>query len=140
MINFYDLAPTMRAVFSSLFFLTLCGGIYLISTMFKRRHSLSRSLIPVFTLVNCIISFLYLTEIRAGKQSKASPAIVEGFCRLPLIVPILLLIVTIVLYIYVLIRRYNYRQKYLTRSSIKEGLDKISSGLCFYHKTAALCL
>ena len=140
MINFCDLAPTMRAVFSSLFFLTLCGGIYLISTMFKRRHSLSRSLIPVFTLVNGIISFLYLTEIRAGKQSKASPAIVEGFCRLPLIVPILLLIVTIVLYIYVLIRRYNYRQKYLTRSSIKEGLDKISSGLCFYHKNGRIVL
>ncbi|MBO5967963.1 MAG: hypothetical protein J6S14_05640 [Clostridia bacterium] len=140
MINFYYLAPTMRAVFSSLFFLTLCGGIYLISTMFKRRHSLSRSLIPVFTLVNGIISFLYLTEIRAGKQSKASPAIVEGFCRLPLIVPILLLIVTIVLYIYVLIRRYNYRQKYLTRSSIKAGLDKISSGLCFYHKNGRIVL
>ncbi len=132
MINFYDLAPTMRTVFSSLFFLTLCGGIYLILTTFRRRRNFSRSLIPVFTLANGIIALLYLTEIRAVKQSKAPPEIVESICRLPLIVPTLLLIVSIAFYIYVLIRRNNYRKKYLTRSSIKEGLDKISSGLCFY--------
>ena len=57
MITFFDLAPTMRTVFSSLFFLSMCGGIYLVSTTFRRRHSFSRSLIPIIAFVNGMISF-----------------------------------------------------------------------------------
>lgn len=140
MITFFDLTPTMRTVFSALFFLSLCGGIYLISTIFRRWHSFSRILIPVFTLANGIMAILYLTEIHAGKQSKVTPQFVTDFCRLPLIVPILLLAGSIVFYICVLIRRRRYRKKYLTRSSIKEGIDKISSGLCFYHENGRIML
>lgn len=140
MITFFDLTPTMRTVFSALFFLSLCGGICLISTTFRRWHSFSRILIPVFTLANGIMAILYLTEIRAGKQSKVTPKFVTDFCRLPLIVPILLLAGSIVFYICVLIRRRRYRKKYLTRSSIKEGIDKISSGLCFYHENGRIML
>ena len=140
MIIFYDLAPTMRTVFSSLFFLSMCGGIYLVSTTFRRRHSFSRSLIPIIAFVNGMISLLYLTDIRADKQGKATPQLISNFCNLPLIVPILLLIVSIAFYIYVLVRRHSYRQKYLTRSSIKEGLDKISSGLCFYLENGRIVL
>ena len=140
MITFFDLTPTMRTVFSSLFFLTLCGGIYLIATTFRRRHSFSRIVIPVFTLANGIIALLYLTQIRADKKSLTVPEIVSGICRLPLIVPLLLLAISIAFYIYVLVRRHSYRQKYLTRSSIKEGLDKISSGLCFYRGNGRIVL
>ncbi len=140
MISFYDLAPTIRTVFSALFFLNLCGGISLISTTFRRRHSLSRSLVPVFTVVNGIMAILYLTEIRAVKQSKEPPQFVSNFCQLPLIVPILLFVVSIAFYIYVLVIRRRYRRKYLTRSSIKEGLDKISSGLCFYLSSGRIVL
>ena len=130
----------MRTVFSSLFFLSMCGGIYLVSTTFRRRHSFSRSLIPIIAFVNGMISLLYLTDIRADKQGKATPQLISNFCNLPLIVPILLLIVSIAFYIYVLVRRHSYRQKYLTRSSIKEGLDKISSGLCFYLENGRIVL
>ena len=149
MITFYDLPPTLRTVFSACFFLALCGAICLISTVFRRRHRPAKVLLPVCALVHGTAAVLYMAEIRAVKQNRTPSLIAQEFCGIPLVIPALLLAVTALFYAYAVRKEWRYRRNNLTRSSIKEGLDKLSTGLCFYlengrtvlvnHRMNALC-
>lgn len=140
MINYYDLAPTQRTIFVALFFLALCGGIYLIFTTFRGRYRFSQVIITALVLINTAITVLYMTDIRTVKQNRVPSQLSNAFCGLPILIPILFLLACIAFYIYVLVKEIIYRHRHLTHSSIKEGLDKISSGLCFSRENGRIVL
>ena len=60
------------------------------------------------------------------------PEISDWLCGQPLLIPLLVFAVVAAYYVYLIKEEWLFRKNTVTRSSIKEGIDKLSSGLCFY--------
>lgn len=140
MLNFYQLPSFCQSVFIAMFFLLVCAGIYLSSTIYFRRHNLPKILVPLTVLASGMITVLYATDLRVHKQNFLPVAAAEWFCGLPVWIPGLLLAITAAYYIYILSVEQNYRKTILTRSSVKEAVEKVSSGLCFYYSGGRVIL
>ena len=140
MTSFYDLLLYQRTVFAACFFITLCFGICLFFTTYPRRYRLPGLLLPAGALAMGIVTIFYMASLRITRQSRLSYPPVDAFCRWPVLIPALLLVVVLAYDVFVFCREWNYRRTMLTRSSIKEGFDKVSSGLCFYYENGRVVL
>ena len=129
---YYEIPLPLRClVILGLFFLVCLGG-YLTAALFRREKRPQKHLLPMSMLLAAVPLVIYTAEARANLRSVPVPAISVWLCRQPVIYPVLL-IVAVGAYFGHLIREENsFRRNTVTRSSIKEGVDKISSGLCFY--------
>lgn len=140
MINFYDLPFGGRTLLTTFLFLALVGGICLMATAYFKRYRVPKMLISVVAVLNAFIMILYAASLRSMRQNYPHSPLAEGFCQLPVLIPILLLLLTFAYYLLVIFRELAYRKTTITRSSIKEGIDKVSSGLCFYYESGRIIL
>lgn len=132
MMTYYDISmPLQCLVILGLFFLVCLGG-YLTVTMWRRTKGAKRLLPLAASLLCAVPMVIYVAEARANLRFVPVPAASAWLCRRSVFWP-LLLIGGVGTYFGHLIREeLRYRSNTITRSSIKEGVDKISSGLCFY--------
>ena len=133
MMNFYDLLPFQRTGLLALFFVAWCINVCLLGTVFKRRYRLPKILVPLGGLANMTVLILCAATVRAGRQHLEPSLAADWFCRQPVLIPVLIVSVIVAYNSYVIYEGWRYRKTTLTRSSIKEGVDKVSSGLCFYY-------
>jgi len=68
------------------------------------------------------------------------PAISDWLCQRSLVLPVAVLIAVSVAELYIFRAEWLFLKNTITRSSIKEGVDKISSGLCFYQQGGRVIL
>jgi len=130
--TYYDVSMPVRClVILGLFFLVCLGG-YLMPTVYRRKKSMTRVLLAIAMLACAVPMVIYVAEARANLRSVPIPAASEWLCRQPVILPVLLIGVVGSYFVYLFREELHYRRNTITRSSIKEGVDKISSGLCFY--------
>ena len=133
MLNFYDLTIPFRSLLILGLFLEFCINIYLLPSLFRKNTSLSARLITLLSLlVSALLMILYTGQTRAALRFLPVPALSDRLCRLPLLIPIALFLLILVHLIHRLVCEYRFHQKNLTRFSIKESVDKLTSGLCFY--------
>ena len=129
---YYDLTVPLRCILILCLFLEFCFGAYLLSLLrFRKKQGTD-----VTTLLAMIISgtlmMIFTAEARADLRSLVVPAISDRLCRKSIWFPIAVILVILVLELYIFRDEMKFRKNTITRSSIKEGVDKISSGLCFY--------
>ena len=132
MMIYYDLTIPLRCILVLCLFLEFCFGAYLLSLLrFRKKQGTG-----VTTLLAMIISgtlmMIFTAEARADLRSLAVPTISDRLCRKSIWFPIAVILVILVLELYVFRDEMKFRKNTITRASIKEGVDKISSGLCFY--------
>lgn len=140
MMNFFDLAPALRTVLTAFCFIAFCVSICLSFPAYRRRFILPKLLLPIGVVVSGTVLVFYATVLRVTRQNIPASEIADAFCKLPVLIPILFLVIVFAYCFFILYKELKYRKTTLSRSSIKEGIDKVSSGLCFYDKSGRVIL
>ena len=123
--------PGKSAVILRLF-LAVCLGGCLIGAVLRHKGLVHKILLPASILFLAVPMIVYTGEARANLRSLDVPAVSMWFCSRPVLLPVGLLLPVLVYYGYLWYEDCRFRKTTITRSSIKEGVDKITSGLCFY--------
>ena len=140
MICYYDIPMPLRClVILGLFFL-VCMGAYLIVPAFRRKKLHPKLLLP-FSIVICTVPMIiYVAEARAKLCQLQIPDISLWLCKQPLIIPMAVIVFVAAYYGWLIQEERRFRSHTITRSSIREGVDQITSGLCFYAEGGRLIL
>lgn len=140
MLTYYDLSISLRSLLILSFFLTFCLGGCALWVALRKNSLLSKLLVALGLMISGICVILYTVEATWRLRSFELPAAADRFCRLPLFVPVTILLAVLAGFLYVCRKERAYRKRTITRFSIKEGIDKISSGLCFYREDGRVIL
>lgn len=132
MMTYYDIPMPLRClVILGLFFLVCLGG-YLFPAVCRRKKWMPKVLLTLAIVLCAVPMVIYVAEARANLRFIPVPAVSAWLCRISVFWPVLLIGGVGTYFGYLIQEEYHYRSNTITRSSIKEGVDKISSGLCFY--------
>ena len=132
MMRYCDLTIPFRClIILGLFAETGIGGC-LLPAMFRRKNARNSAFVPLGMLVSGVLMIIYTAEARANLRSLTVAPISEWLCRQTLLLPLVVFTVVMGYYVYLIKEELHFRKNTITRSSIKEGIDKLSSGLCFY--------
>lgn len=140
MITFADLHIVLRGGYLTLIFIMLCFGVCLLPSVFRRKAAWCALLLLLCALVNCGMIVLYGTNMKASRMQWTPAQISAWFWELPLWITLVPVIAIAVFQCTVFRRELQYRSNTLTRSSIKESLDQITTGLCFSEESGRIVL
>ena len=140
MATFYDLSETAQILFMTAQFITACMGVCMLPMVLQKRRWLPKLLLPIGFLISGGMLAIFSANIRVQKQNLPMPAVTQWASELPIWISILLLVAIFGYMVFLLVRERLYRKSTITRFSIKEGLDSLSSGLCFYEPSGRIIL
>ena len=140
MIRYYDLPLYLQVEFLSLLFRVVCLGVCLLPSTWKRRKTLPGVIVPAGILLSGVMLVIYTSNIRSVKKEMVLPEITKWLSEQPVLIPILLLFAIVAYDAYWVVKVYRYRKHTISRSSIKEALAQISSGLCFFAENGRIIL
>lgn len=140
MATFYDLSETAQILFMTAQFITACMGVCMLPMVLQKRRWLSKLILPIGFLISGGMLAIFSANIRVQKQNLPMPAVTQWASELPIWISILLLVAIFGYMVFLLVRERLYRKSTITRFSIKEGLDSLSSGLCFYEPSGRIIL
>ena len=138
--TYFDLSIPMRCLILLGCFLSIGIGCYLTTGVSCRKSWQHRLLLFGALMLNAIMLILYVGEARANLRSLEVPEISRWLCSRSVLWPLLLLTATAVYYVQMIREERRYHGNTIDKSSIKEGVDQISSGLCFYIKGGRVIL
>ncbi len=132
MIRYYDISMPLRCLVIVCLFLLVCMGGCLFLPTLRRKKLWPKLLLPLSVLICAVPMIIYTAEARANLRHLQIPPISLWLCKQPLVLPILSILLVAVYYSYLIREEQRFRNNTITRSSIREGVDQIASGLCFY--------
>ncbi len=140
MISYYDLKIWVQVVLLTAQFIALCMGIYLLTGTFKKRAFIPKVLILLVTAVSGGMLAIYSSNVRSEKKEIPLPEITEWLSNRSALIPMLVTGLIIICFIFYFVREYKNQNNRITRSSIKESVDKLPAGLCFYYENGRCVL
>ena len=140
MIGFCDLHYGVKSFFLVVTFVAVCSGICLLPRVFSRKKLIPKLLVPLCFLLSGAMLILFAAEVKSAHPAWKLTPIVEGAAALPVIIPILLLLAVIAALLTIVIKERKYEKNAITRSSVKESLDWLNTGLCFAYKNGMVML
>lgn len=132
MMIYYDLTIPLRSILILSLFLEFCFGVYLLSLLRLRKKQGTGVATLLAMIISGTLMIIFTAEARANLRSLPVLSVSDWLCRKSIWFPITVILVLLVLELHVFREELEFRKNTITRSSIKEGIDKISSGLCFY--------
>lgn len=140
MIGFCDLHYAVKSIFLVVTFVAVCSSICLLPRVFGRKRLIPKLLVPLCFVLSGAMLILFAAQVKSAHPAWRTSPIVEGATALPVILPILLLLAVIVVLLTIVIRERKFEQNSITRSSVKESLDWLNTGLCFAYKNGMVML
>ncbi len=140
MMTYFDLSIPLRSLLLLGFLLELCIGGCLFPMAYRRKKLLPKVLILLGMLISGVLMIFYTAEARANLRSLCVPVISKWLCGQTLLLPLTLFMLILICFVCLILRQLQFHRNTITRSSIKEGIDKISSGLCFYQDGGRIIL
>lgn len=140
MMNYDTISVLFRITLMLGLFLILCGSIHMLAPVWRRKP------IPLIipTLCTVVLSagmmLLYTADVRSEKKELAPAAVSRWFCEVPVVYIILLVAVMAAFLLFLLLHEMRLRKTTLTRSAIKESIDYLPTGLCFYTENGRILL
>lgn len=140
MMNYDTISVLFRIMLMLGLFLILCGSIYMLSPVFRRK-SISLIIPTLCTLVlSAGMMLLYTADVRSEKKELAPAAVSRWFCELPVVYIIILMAVMAVFLIFLVLHEIQLSKTTLSRSAVKESIDHLPTGLCFYAENVRILL
>ena len=140
MMTFADLHIVLRGGYLTFIFILLCVSVCLVPSAFRRKAVWPAWILPLCSLLTCGMIVLYGTNMKASRKGWAEAQISAWFWELPLWIT-LVPVIAMAVFLYIVLRQeWRYRSNTLTRSSIKESLDQITTGLCFSEESGRIVL
>lgn len=134
MMIYHDLPIPLRCLIILGLFLEVCVGGYLTVTVFRRKVVLWKIFLPLSILASGVLMIIYTAEARSNLRDLALPEVCRWLCGQSALLSISVFLLVAVCYGYLVLDELKYRAHTITRFSIKESVDKLSSGLCFYEE------
>lgn len=131
MMKFLELPETVQIVFLALQFIVFCIGVCTLPMVFQKRRWLPKQLLPFLMLFSGGMLSVFSASVRVKKTGAPLPAVTQWAVEQPVWISATLLVAVLGYMIFLICSEKRYRQRVITRFSIKEGLDSLSSGLCF---------
>lgn len=136
MIKFYQLSLNQQEFYYAIFSIIVTATLFsLLFNLIGKSHK-KILIIDLFILIIEFIYLIFLYESYAIKVYHLSEKIsILGniFYNMPVFVSWMILIVFLISVIFCIIYRYYWSKQHLGKTSIKEGIDKLPTGLCFYY-------
>lgn len=130
--TYYNLSIPGQSLLILGLFLGLCYGGCLLCLLIPRKNR-GRSIGVLLAMVfSGGLLILYTAEARSRLRQLALPALADRLCSQTLILPLMVLLLSFLLYGILTMEELRFRKNTITRASIKEGMDHLTSGLCFY--------
>ena len=140
MLNYYDLPFYVKIAFTSLSFVTMCVAISLLPLLYKRGKVLKMVLISLCSVTSGIIATFYATLAQSLQWSFILPKAVDDFCKFPIWAVSLPLFICIGYITFTITQEIRQSKKRLSTDAIKESLDRLPTGLCFYKDNGRVIL
>lgn len=141
MMNYYGFNTPIRALLMAALFVCANLAFVLFLWVIKPKRMLhAKLLLPTVSALNAFLCVVFSTEIRATKFSRDLPEFVKKACEMPIIVCILLIFASFGYMALVFFTDINFRKTNLSRTSVKESLDELPTGLCFYRENGRVIL
>ena len=132
MMSYYALPTLLRIALMLGLFLTLCGSICMLPLTFRRKSPCHTILTLLCVLFSGGMMILFSADVRIEKYNLAPSPASRWLCEKPILIITILFAVMAVFLVYSAIREMRLRRTMLTRSAIKESIDHLTTGLCFY--------
>ena len=132
MMTYYDLTIPLRSLVIFMLFLELCCSGCLLVTAWQRKTLFPKLMLTLCTIATGYFMIVYIAEARARLRELEVPSISLWLCDQPIWLPLTVLFVIMGYLVFALLRELRYHRNSITRSSIQEGINKLTSGLCFY--------
>ena len=140
MIGFCDLHYAVKSIFLVITFVAVCSGICLLPRVFSRKKLLPKLLVPICIILSGAMLILFAAQVKSAHPAWKLTPIIESVAELPVILPILLLLTVIATLLTIVIKEIKFEKNSITRSSVKESLDYLNTGLCFAYKNGMVIL
>lgn len=140
MITYYDLTIPLQSLLILCMFSTVCIGGVVLGTHSQRKNSLLKLTVIFEIIISVCLTIVYTAEARARLRGLVVPKVSEWLCEKPVVFPAFVCLIILISFIYMLAKAIKFRKNTITRASIKEGVDKLSSGLCFYMENGRVVL
>ena len=140
MIGFCDLHYAVKSFFLVVTFIAVCSSICLLPRVFGRKSLIPKLLVPICFLLSGTMLILFAAEAKTAHPAWKLTPIIEAATSLPIILPILLLMAVIVVLLTIMVKERKFEKNSITRSSVKESLDWLNTGLCFAYKNGMVML
>lgn len=140
MTGFCDLHYAVKSIFLVVTFVTVCLSACLLPRAFLRKKLMPKLLVPLCFLLGGGMLILFAAQVKSAHPAWRTSPIVEGVTELPIILPILLLLAIIAVLLIIVVKEWRFERNSITRSSVKESLDYLNTGLCFAHKNGIVML
>ena len=140
MTGFCDLSYAVKTVFLVITFITVCGGLCLIP--YALRMKMKASVLTAFLClaISGTMLILFAVEVKSAHPAWRTTPLIDRVTALPVILPILLLLFVIAALSVIAVRVQRKERNSITRSSVKESLDSLNTGLCFAYKNGMVML
>lgn len=140
MIGFCDLHYAVKSIFLVVTFVTVCFSACLLPRTLCRKKLIPKLLVPLCFLLGGAMLILFAAQVKSAHPAWRTSTIVEGVTALPIILPILLLLAIIAVLLIIVVKEWRFERNSITRSSVKESLDWLNTGLCFAYKNGMVML
>lgn len=140
MIGFCDLHYALKSIFLVVTFVAVCSSVCLLPRVFSRKKLMPKLLVPLCFLLGGTMLILFAAQVKSAHPAWKLTPIIKSVTELPIILPILLLLAVITTLLTIVIKERKFEKKSITRSSVKESLDYLNTGLCFAHKNGMVML
>ena len=140
MTGFCDLSYAVKTVFLVITFITVCGGLCLIPYAFRMKMKASVLTAFLCFAISGTMLILFAVEVKSTHPAWRTTPLIDRVTALPVILPILLLLFVIAALSVIAVRVQRKERNSITRSSVKESLDWLNTGLCFAYKNGMVML
>ena len=140
MMNYDTISVLFRIVLMLGLFLILCVSIHMIPFAFRRKSIPLVILKFGCTVLSAGMMIMYTADVRSEKKELDPAAVSRWFCEIPVVYVLLILAVMTAFLTYSVIREMRLNRITLTRSAIKESIDHLPTGLCFYAENGRVML
>lgn len=140
MITYCELSIPLRCLVLLGFFLEVCLGGVLAGGVYLRKKPWVKVVFSVLLAVSVFLMVVYTAQARSELRSLAAPGISGWLISQSVLLSVGWLILAGAFFGWLYAEQLRYHRSTITRSSIKEGVDRMSSGLCFYEKGGRVVL
>ena len=131
MLDFYDLGATARAFFLAFIFAELFAGLLLTYASVKRKSVLNSVLASACSGILFVITILLACLMKSSKVGIPEEPVSAWLCQQNLLYLIVIALIILVAFVFGFIKTRKYEGSTIMISSVKESLDKLSTGLSF---------
>ena len=138
--SFYDLPSVAKTLYLVFIFSCICVSFSLFGFTYHKKSKLTSFLLIFSGIWSSMILMLYTTDIEIRKMGLPEIKFIKGYCEHNLLIsgsPMLLIVGLIV---FVAIKEHHYRRVLITNASIREGVNSLSTGLCFSYENGRVLL